>query len=571
MTETAIEEGWIVTAVADEFPDLRLRWIEVDGGRRPAQPRRRCATGCGTTVRPLQRRAGDRDARPPGPARLPRLLPPHRPRPRRDAHAGRGGRDGPPHGGRLHLARPALGRAAARPRRDRRAGLGGRRTTSLDGPLGIRQARGGERLGAGQYANDLLPGTARGRGCRDAGRRAVRRHRRAEYLPTPATKRVRVFTVQVEGVPELHVEEALWSCAEALDERLNRALCSSAGGFDRMVALYDDTGRLTLGRRPLDRAGRARCTSRRSARQIARLERELSDDARHGLPAHRRSTVVGAPARGPRLLTLGELEVLRDDLAAKLATARAAVVRRADEEAERAAARAHVASRPGDHKFVRVANARPRRRRAAASGRSARAWASSACSPAGGTSSSPPAVRYPARRGPQRRSVGSRADGQAQPQTSGSGRGARCRAPAPVRRASRPPATPARRPPRARRRGAARAVVAVPADRALHPRRADPDRRRLRQPAATARGTLLVFGFALVSLQRARAVGPRALRRLPLALDAAVRASAPWPSSVPLFLLTGAAAARDPGRRRRRLRAARSASCARPSRGGPAD
>jgi hypothetical protein len=44
----------------------------------------------------------------------------------------------------------------------------------------------------------------------------------ASHLPGPATPALRVFTLQVAGVPELHVEEALWTCAEALDHGLGR-------------------------------------------------------------------------------------------------------------------------------------------------------------------------------------------------------------------------------------------------------------------------------------------------------------------------------------------------------------
>jgi hypothetical protein len=31
-----------------------------------------------------------------------------------------------------------------------------------------------------------------------------------------ATRRIALFAVQVAGVPDMHVEEALWSCAETL-------------------------------------------------------------------------------------------------------------------------------------------------------------------------------------------------------------------------------------------------------------------------------------------------------------------------------------------------------------------
>jgi DNA/RNA-binding domain of Phe-tRNA-synthetase-like protein len=89
--------------------------------------------------------------------------------------------------------------------------------TRLDGPLGLRAARTGERLGEGEYAADLVPGRvvvadATGPvavlfGDIAAGRR-----------PDRHSARLRLFAVAVPGVPALHVEEALFGCAEALSE-----------------------------------------------------------------------------------------------------------------------------------------------------------------------------------------------------------------------------------------------------------------------------------------------------------------------------------------------------------------
>ena len=36
------------------------------------------------------------------------------------------------------------------------------------------------------------------------------------HAATARTKRIALFSVGVEGVPAIHVEEALWVCAEAL-------------------------------------------------------------------------------------------------------------------------------------------------------------------------------------------------------------------------------------------------------------------------------------------------------------------------------------------------------------------
>jgi DNA/RNA-binding domain of Phe-tRNA-synthetase-like protein len=39
------------------------------------------------------------------------------------------------------------------------------------------------------------------------------------HAPTPETRRVTLFAVRVEGVPQIHIEEALWICVEALRTR----------------------------------------------------------------------------------------------------------------------------------------------------------------------------------------------------------------------------------------------------------------------------------------------------------------------------------------------------------------
>jgi len=85
----------------------------------------------------------------------------------------------------------------------------------LSGPLGVRAARPGERLGEGDLAPDVagllvvadaaapvavvLGAVAGGRG------------------PAGGTRRLRVFAVAVAGVPTAYVEEALWAAAEALE------------------------------------------------------------------------------------------------------------------------------------------------------------------------------------------------------------------------------------------------------------------------------------------------------------------------------------------------------------------
>jgi DNA/RNA-binding domain of Phe-tRNA-synthetase-like protein len=87
----------------------------------------------------------------------------------------------------------------------------------LDGPLGLRAAHAGERLGEGDYADDLAPGrlvVADARGAVAVLFGDVAPSRR----PDRATTRLRLFAVAVPGVPALHVEEALFGCADALSE-----------------------------------------------------------------------------------------------------------------------------------------------------------------------------------------------------------------------------------------------------------------------------------------------------------------------------------------------------------------
>jgi DNA/RNA-binding domain of Phe-tRNA-synthetase-like protein len=86
---------------------------------------------------------------------------------------------------------------------------------AVDGPLGLRLAAAGERLGALPDAPPLPAGQLV---VADAGRPLAPLF--GEPAPACAaskrTTRLLLFAVQVDGVPRLHVEEALWQCAEAL-------------------------------------------------------------------------------------------------------------------------------------------------------------------------------------------------------------------------------------------------------------------------------------------------------------------------------------------------------------------
>ncbi|HXS45254.1 MAG TPA: hypothetical protein VN751_11565 [Solirubrobacteraceae bacterium] len=85
----------------------------------------------------------------------------------------------------------------------------------LDGPLGLRAARRGERLGEGPLAPDLPDGRLV---IADARRPvAVLFGDVAPSLrPEGGCRRLRLVAVRAPGVPSVHVEEALWTAAEVL-------------------------------------------------------------------------------------------------------------------------------------------------------------------------------------------------------------------------------------------------------------------------------------------------------------------------------------------------------------------
>lgn len=97
--------------------------------------------------------------------------------------------------------------------------------------------------------------------------------------------------------------------------------------------------------------------ARRALRgQISRLERLLADVLVTGFPAQALDVTV--PGRdGPRLLDLGELEVLRDDLSARLVTARAALAKRAERQHRARALLEAMYADPRGHRFARLPRA----------------------------------------------------------------------------------------------------------------------------------------------------------------------------------------------------------------------
>lgn len=88
----------------------------------------------------------------------------------------------------------------------------------LDGGLGLRTSAAGEALGRAAEAPSLAPGRIV-----VADERSPVAVLFGELAPghgvSPETTRIALYTVQVTGVPEIHAEEALWSCAGMLRDR----------------------------------------------------------------------------------------------------------------------------------------------------------------------------------------------------------------------------------------------------------------------------------------------------------------------------------------------------------------
>ena len=92
--------------------------------------------------------------------------------------------------------------------------------------------------------------------------------------------------------------------------------------------------------------------------QIAALEHQLSDALVSAFP-HAALDVAAtdlASPSGPRLLSLGELESLRDALSLRAAAARAELHERGQRQAACRALLERVLLEPGRHKFVRIAS-----------------------------------------------------------------------------------------------------------------------------------------------------------------------------------------------------------------------
>jgi hypothetical protein len=97
--------------------------------------------------------------------------------------------------------------------------------------------------------------------------------------------------------------------------------------------------------------------ARRSLRaQIDRLERELADAFVTAFPMGGLDEEPTRVCAVPRLLDLGELERVRDELAARVQAARVTIATRADQQAACRVALEKMLLDPRRHRFVRIAS-----------------------------------------------------------------------------------------------------------------------------------------------------------------------------------------------------------------------
>jgi DNA/RNA-binding domain of Phe-tRNA-synthetase-like protein len=213
--EQSPPDGAVDQQLAGEFPGLRLRWTAVEGG------------GAGRTPGALRRRLDDVNRRFRGPQAI--AL---RTRPVPQAYRvffRQVGLD--PDVDRTPAEQTAIARlvtgdvcsgdhladALALAIIETGVGVLALDEDRLDGELTLRAARVGETLPAGEYAHDVPPG--RLVLADDAGPVAVLFGRLSDrHAPGRGTARTRLIAIQVPGVPEVHVQEALWLAASALSE-----------------------------------------------------------------------------------------------------------------------------------------------------------------------------------------------------------------------------------------------------------------------------------------------------------------------------------------------------------------
>ena len=240
---------------------------------------------------------------------------------------------------------------------------------TLDGPLGIREARSGEqRPRPDGFADDLPAGAPRGRRRRWAGRRRCSASR-TPGMPSRAAR---------SGFASSRFRSAGFRTCTSRRRSGRRSKPAGRGRarLGAVVVLIDPYAQdLTLGL--VSRAGRAGRAAHAARIRSRASRRQLADCVAIGvLSARWRGSVQRrGRLRARVLLGIAELERVRDDLAGRLGDARRALTARG----ARAGARACAAG--ADAARARPAQVRARRRwpswarAAAASTTCARAWA----------------------------------------------------------------------------------------------------------------------------------------------------------------------------------------------------
>lgn len=85
------------------------------------------------------------------------------------------------------------------------------------GGLGIRVTVEGDRLGSSEHANHLPPGRLAVADSRNIHALLFDDEVAQGHEVTPRTDHAALFAIGVDGVPAIHIEEALWICVETLE------------------------------------------------------------------------------------------------------------------------------------------------------------------------------------------------------------------------------------------------------------------------------------------------------------------------------------------------------------------
>src|SRR5579884_2615278 len=122
-----------------------------------------------------------------------------------------------------------------------------------------------------------------------------------------------------------------------------------------MELLEQDIGLLTAAPIAAPATQGDELAARRSMRaQIAKLERELAEAFVTAFPMGGLPEAASATARDPRILSLGELERVRDELAERLHSARVTIAQRAEVQAAYRVTLERMLLDPASHRFTRV-------------------------------------------------------------------------------------------------------------------------------------------------------------------------------------------------------------------------